>query len=260
MGRDFLEAAREGEGILVLTVDRPPVNALNFQQMNHLLDALLEKAEDGSVKAIVLTGKGKVFMAGFDIKEIQSIGTPETCFERTMEIKQRLLKLEHLRKPVIAAINGDCLGGGLELAMACHLRFACQRARFGFPEILIATIPSFGGTQRSARLVGKGKALDLLLTGELIGAPEAFRVGFLNGLLPDETFWESVLEVARKIARKSLPSLQAVMDSVTQGMDKGLEQAMVWESQVSSRLIQTEDLKEGISAFFERRKPLFRDR
>lgn len=260
MENQFFHSSIKEEGISLFEVDHPLINALNFNQFKILLESLFKRTEDPRVKVIVLTGRGKTFMAGFDIKEIQNINTPEACFEKTMEVKKLFLKLEYLHKPVIAAINGDCLGGGLEVALACHLRFANQGARFGFPEINIATIPTFGGTQRSARLVGKAKAMELLLTGELIGSKKALQIGLINGIFPDETFREDVLKIAKKVAQKSLPAIQGVLESVIHGVDKNLDEAMAWESQVSSKLILTEDLKEGIAAFFERRKPVFKNR
>jgi enoyl-CoA hydratase len=247
------------EGIPVFTIDRPPVNALNFDQLESLLNSIFAIMEDKNVKTVILTGRGKTFMAGFDINAIKQLNTPEACFKATTAMKELFSKLEYLQKPVIAAINGDCFGGGLEIAMACHLRFACERAKFGFPEINMATIPTLGGTQRSARLVGKAKAMELLLTGDHIDSKEALRVGLLNRVFSDEDFEDTVWNLAKRISEKSLPSIQAAVNSVMQGTDKSLRDGMILESELSSKLILTDDLKEGIAAFFERRKPIYKD-
>lgn len=255
----FFQLSKDDEGICAYRINNPPVNALNFDQFKSLLNSIFEKVEDKAVKVILLTGQGKAFMAGFDINAIRQVHTPEACFKETMAVKELFSKLEYLRKPVIAAINGDCLGGGLEIAMACHLRFSCERARFGFPEINMATIPTLGGTQRSGRLVGKAKAMELLLTGELIDSKEALRIGLLNGVFSNENLEENARKVAKKISEKSLPAIQAVVNSVMHGMDKSPHDGMILESELSSELILTDDLKEGLAAFFERRKPIYKN-
>jgi enoyl-CoA hydratase/carnithine racemase len=259
MEEKFFHLSKDHEGICTYRINNPPVNALNFEQFKSLLNSIFKSTEDKSVKVVLLTGEGKTFMAGFDINAIAKVNSPRECFEKTVEVKELLSKLEYLQKPVIAAINGDCFGGGLELAMACHFRFAREKARFGFPEINIATIPTLGGTQRFPRLAGKAKAMELLMTGELINAKEALQIGFLNNVFSNEDFEESLQKIAKNIAKKSLPAIQAVLNSVIYGMDKSLGDAMVWESEISSKLMLTDDLKEGIAAFFERRKPIFKD-
>lgn len=255
----------EGQ-VVLLTVDHPPVNSFNRQVVTELDQAVDQLVMDDEVKAIVITGAGtNAFVAGADIPEIKALlDHPEGDYAEAREFIERgqavHLKLETCDKPVVAAINGFCLGGGLELAMACHMRICSDRARLGQPEVNLGLIPGWGGTQRLSRIVGKAKALEVILTGDMITAQEAYRIGLVNKVVPAGAVLKEARGLARKIASKSRFPIAATLRAVTRGLEVPVEEGLEIEKEQFVGLAETEDIREGISAFLEKRQPEFKDR
>ncbi|MFO7742082.1 MAG: enoyl-CoA hydratase-related protein [Anaerolineae bacterium] len=251
--------------IALLTIDHPPVNSFNKQVVTELDEAIDELMADDEVKAIIITGGGtNAFVAGADIPEIKALlENPEGGYAEAREFIERgqgvHLKIETATKPVIAAINGFCLGGGLELAMACHMRICSDRARMGQPEINLGLIPGWGGTQRLARIVGKGKALEMILTGDMITAQEAYRIGLVNKVVPAGAILKEARGLARKIVSKSKFPIAATLRAVAQGLETTVEKGLEIEKEQFVGLADTEDIREGVSAFLEKRQPEFKD-
>lgn len=246
----------------VITIDHPPANALNSQLLNELEAGLDAALADAQVKVIIITGAGQFFVAGADINEINQVKDDAQAVAAFIEKGQNLfLKIERSPKPVIAAINGRfALGGGNELAMACHIRLAEDSVQFGQPEIKLGIMPGWGGTQRLSRLVGKGKALELLLTGMNIKAQEAYRLGLVNKVVPVGSVVREAKRMAAVIANWSTLSIEAIMAAVSDGLvETHLGDAMEIELQQFIALQGSADVSEGISAFLEKRRPVFRD-
>jgi enoyl-CoA hydratase/carnithine racemase len=252
--------------IAVLTIDHPPVNSFNKQVVKELDGALDELLADDEVKAIVITGGGtNAFVAGADIPEIKGLldepGEGYAAAREFIEQGQGVnLKIEKSPKPVIAAINGFCLGGGLELAMACHMRVCSDRARLGQPEVNLGIIPGWGGTQRLSRLVGKGKAIEMILTGDMITAQEAYRVGLVNKVVPAGAVLKEAHGLARKIVSKSKFPVAAALRAISEGLQVTIEEGLRIEADQFVGLADTEDIREGVSAFLEKRQPQFKDK
>ena len=248
------------DGIATVTINRPDkLNALNTQSKAELKSLFTEIKSDNSIDVIILTGAGeKAFVAGTDIKELTVLnsGTGKEMSAKGQEVFDLI---ENLGKPVIAAVNGYALGGGCELALACHIRIASENAKFGQPEVNLGIIPGYGGTQRLARLVGRGRALQLLLTGEMIDAAEAFRLGLVNRVVPAA---ENVTDAARSMLRTMLANgpgaVAACIAVVNRGLDVSLEEALALEAAEFGRLAGTADMREGTEAFLEKRAPNFR--
>lgn len=251
---------RVEERVAVITIDNPPVNALNTQTMTELHAAFMQANEDDAVKAIVLTGNGMAFVAGADINEIAQISSADLAVELVTKGQGLLSFIEGLRKPVIAAINGVALGGGLELAMACHVRYISDRAKLALPEITLGIIPGFGGTQRLSRIVGPAKATEMMLTGEMITAQEAFRVGLVNKVVPEGDVVKQALGLAKKISGFGKHAIAGILEAVDQGRNSTLEEGLKAEAQIFGCVSQTADMKEGTSAFKEKRRPNFQDK
>ncbi len=247
------------DGIAVLTINRPKaLNALNRETLAELAEALDELGSSEEIRAVVLTGAGeKAFVAGADIKELAENSALESSDHS--RFGQSLMDLiEDLGIPTIAAINGFALGGGLELAMACSIRLASRTARMGQPEINLGTIPGFGGTQRLPRLVGMGRALHLILTGDPIDAETALDWGLVTAVHPPEELLEKAKELARKLASKSPFTLRVAAETVRRGSEMALGEALTFEAAQFGLSAASEDYREGMQAFVEKRAPEFK--
>jgi enoyl-CoA hydratase len=257
---DNLLIARDG-GVAVLTVNRPKVlNALNTQTLDELRRAVLELKHDEAVRAVILTGAGeKSFIAGADINELAT-QTPAGGREHAIRGQHVLDLIEHMGKPVIAAINGYALGGGCELAMACTMRIAADTARLGQPEINLGIIPGYAGTQRLARLIGRGRALELLLTGDQIPAQEAHRLGLVNRVVPAAELMAEAQKLAAALAIKAPLAVRYILESVHKGLEMPFAQAQNYEATLFGLVASTEDMREGTKAFLEKRKAEFKGR
>ena len=245
----------------IITIDHPPANAFNTQTMLDLNAAFDEMAADPQVKVIVITGAGTFFVAGADINEIAAIKSPEDGFAVVRYGQQVFDKIEHCRKPVIAAINGGyCLGGGMELAMACHIRLAEDSIQMGQPEIKLGIIPGWGGTQRLPRLVGKGNALELMLGGGNIKATEAYRIGLVNKVVPAGTVVREAKRWAKALSMWGGLAMAAILQAVDEGQDMALGAAIENDAHIFAGVTATEDMREGVSAFLQKRRPVFKDK
>ena len=243
--------------IATITVNRPDkLNALNHALMGELGAAIAEARERSDVGAVLLTGAGRAFVAGADISEMQ--GESALGMKRRAEFGQRTFRaFETSPKPVVAAVNGFALGGGCELAMACHIRIASESAKFGQPEVKLGIVPGYGGTQRLPRLGGKGRALQLLLTGEMIDAAEAYRIGLVNRVVPAADLIGSAREMLTGMLAQGPIALAAVIDSVDRGLDMGLGDGMALEATYFGLLSSSADKAEGMRAFLEKRAAAF---
>jgi len=247
------------DGILFLTIDRPKVlNALNLATVEEIYKVFADARDDNNVKAIIVTGGGeKAFVAGADINELAQ-KTPMTGKE-TSERGQFIFSfIERFPKPVIAAINGFALGGGCELALACHIRIASEKAQIGLPEVTLGIIPGYGGTQRMARLLGKAKALELICTGDRVGAAEAERIGLVNKVVPADQLMSAAEEMARKIMSRGPLAIRAAIEAVMSGSEMPMQEGQFLEATLFGLLCASEDTKEGMNAFLEKRPPQFK--
>jgi enoyl-CoA hydratase/carnithine racemase len=245
-----------------LTIDHPPANALSDAVLSDLRGAIDSVASDPSVKVVIITGQGRFFVAGADINQLDKIKDAAEG-EALAKNGQRVLdKIEQLSKPVICAINGMALGGGCELAMACHIRIAADSAKFGQPEINLGIIPGFGGTQRLARILGPSKAAELILTGDMISAQEACTFGLVNAVVPAGELEDSARKLAEKIASKSSVPLKAALRAIGGPALGGISLAdgLALEAKVFGEVCESADKKEGLRAFLEKRKANFKDR
>ena len=246
------------EGIGIVSLNHPPVNALSTAVFKELGEAFESFQKDA--RAIILTAEGAVFAAGADIKEIADVTDAATGERMSWAANQFALSIEASPLPIIAAINGPCLGGGMELVMACHLRIASDRARFAQPEIKIGIIPGMGGSQRLPRLVGAPAALEMLLTGDMISAQQAKAIGLINQVVPEAELRRSAVGLAKKITVHSKIMVAAILRAVREGGDRPLEAALKLESKLFGEAMPTADKKEGVAAFIEKRQPRFTDR
>lgn len=249
----------KSEGVATITLNRPEaLNAFSKEVVAEAMQALEEIKNDENVRVVVLTGAGeKAFSAGADIKTM--IGMNALKARDLSLMGERLcVALENLEKPVIAAINGYALGGGLEVAMACDLRIASETARMGQTEINIGLIPGWGGTQRLTRLVGRGKAKEFVFTGKMFDAKTAEQLGIVNMIVPAEKFREAVRQFALDLAAKAPVALKVAKTLINKGADIGLESALALEREGFGVVASTEDLQEGVKAFTEKRKPAFK--
>ena len=246
--------------VAVLTLNHPPANTLTPDLLEELEGAFEALRIDDTVKVVVLTGAGRFFVAGADIRVLASIPSSREGTEMALRGQAFFNKIEAFEKPVIAAINGPCLGGGLELAMCCHIRLAAEGARLGLPEINLGIMPGFGGTQRLTRLVGLSKATELILTGDPVSAQEAKELGLVSQVIPPEDLLRQAQGLARKIASKGQAAVRAALRGIHEGAELGLLQGLAREAQLFGGLCDTEDKKEGVAAFLEKRQPRFKDR
>jgi enoyl-CoA hydratase len=246
------------DGVAFVTIDRPArLNALDERTLAELDDAFTRLAGDEQVKAVVVSGAGeRAFVSGADIEALAGLdaGAGRELSERGQGVFQRI---EWLGKPVVAAINGFALGGGCELALACHVRVAAEGALFGTPEVRLGLICGYGGTQRLPRLVGKGRALELLLTGDRVDAQEALRIGLVNRVVPRERLLAEAEALARRMIANGPLALRATLEAVNGGLDRPLGEAQEGEAALFGELVATEDAREGTRAFLEKRPPRF---
>ncbi len=248
------------EGVALVTLNHPPVNALTPELLTELAGTFDSLATDDAVKAVVLTGAGRFFIAGADIRVLASIPSSVAGEAMARQGQMLLNKIEALEKPVIAAINGACLGGGLELAMCCHIRLAAEGAKLGQPEINLGIMPGFGGTQRLSRLIGQSKAMELILTGEPVSAREAMHLGLVSQVVAVDDLLRQAQGLARTLAMKSQVALRASLRAIRRGGELPLFEGLAVEARLFGELCDTEDRKEGTAAFLEKRQPRFKNR
>jgi enoyl-CoA hydratase len=247
--------------IAFVTINRPDkLNALNEQAKAELKHAFESLREDASVDVVILTGAGeKSFVAGTDIKELTELNSDSgRSFSEGGQAVFNLI--ENLGKPVIAAVNGYALGGGCELALACHMRIASENARFGQPEVNLGVIPGYGGTQRLARLVGKGKAMEMILTGDQTDAHEALRIGLVNKVVSQTELLKAAEEIAGKIVTKGQIAIRTALKAVNATHERSLSDGQTLEARLFGDCCGTDDFKEGTKAFLEKRKPAFKSK
>lgn len=246
--------------VATLLINRPPANTLTPELLAELSTVVEQLVEDDAVKVVVLTGTGRFFIAGADIRLLASISSSREGETIALQGQAILNQIEALEKPVIAAINGACLGGGLELAMCCHIRLAAEGSRLGQPEINLGIMPGFGGTQRLPRIVGQSKAIELILTGDSISAQEAKAIGLVSQVFPPEDLLRQAQGLARTIASKGHVALRASFRAIRQGVELDLRDGLALEACLFGQLCDTDDKREGLAAFLEKRQPRFTNR
>jgi enoyl-CoA hydratase len=249
------------DGVATVTIAREEkLNALDTATITELLRAFLLAKADAAVRAVILTGAGsKAFVAGADIAEMSTL-TPDEARRFAERGQQLTVLVETLGKPVIAAVNGFALGGGCELALACHIRVASESAKFGQPEVKLGLLPGFGGSQRLPRLVGKGRALELLLTGGMIAADEALRIGLANRVVPAGEVVAVAHSIAAEIAANAPLAIEYCLAAVSSGLEMPIEEALRMEAALFGLCFASDDMREGTSAFLEKRKAKFAGR
>jgi enoyl-CoA hydratase/carnithine racemase len=248
------------DGIAILTLNRPKVfNAISEQMIQEMKATIEDLHRDSSVGVVIITGAGRAFQSGADIQELNRM-SPLQILRWNQGIVENLDALERMRPPVIAAINGYALGGGLELALACTLRLAAASAKMGLPEVKIGILPGAGGTQRLPRLIGKGLAAEMILTGETIDAQEAYRIGLVNRVVPDDQLLSAAEELARKILLNAPLAVSLAKDAIEVGKNLPLDGAIQYAQKNCVTCFATEDMKEGTSAFIAKRQPQFKGR
>ncbi len=247
------------DSVTVVTINRPDkLNALNDETLNELKVVFESLQEDESVGVVIITGAGeKAFVAGADIAELNKLdrGSGKKFAEKGQAVFDLI---ENLGKPVIAAVNGFALGGGCELSLACHIRLASCKARFGQPEVNLGIIPGYGGTQRLARLINTGRAMEIILTGDIINAEEAMNFGLVNRIYSPGELMQGAFELAQKISSKGQLAIRMAVKAITAVNDTTQEKGLEFESELFADCCGTEDFKEGTSAFLEKRKPDFK--
>lgn len=244
--------------ICYITIDRQEkLNALNLAMLEELQQAFDQAAADPAVRVVVLTGAGpRAFIAGADIAELRELD-PEGAAAASGKGQSLTLKIQQLGKPVIAAVNGFALGGGCEMALACTLRIASSNALLGLPEIKLGLLPGYGGTQRLGRLIGRGLAMEMTLTGEPISADRALELGLVNRVVDPEELEGAVEQLARKLAASAPQAMRCIMEAINRGVDLTLEEGLQLEQSLFGEVAGTADMREGTSAFLEKRKPVF---
>jgi len=249
------------EGLGIMKINNPPVNALNKQVINETIHCLSEMEQDFEVRVVIVTGAGeKAFVAGADIKELPGLlqGEKGTVVGFATKGHEMFNKLDYFSKPTIAAVNGLCLGGGCEIAIACDLRVSSDKAQFGLPEINLGIFPGGGGTQRLPRLIGESKAKELMYLGNYVSAQEALNMGLVNKVVKDGEFWDLTIKLAKAIAKKPGMALNSIKQCVKMGMETSLKDGLNIEADLFDKIFLTEDAKEGINSFLEKRKPVFK--
>ena len=244
--------------IATLTVNRPDkLNALNDATIEELGRAIDEVRSRDDIGGLIVTGAGRAFIAGADISELASKSAAEA--RALSEKGQKIFrKFETSPKPVIAAVNGFALGGGCELALACHIRIASDKAKFGQPEVKLGTLPGYGGTQRLPRLIGKGRAIQLTLTAEMVDATEAHRLGLANKVVPGDELIGAATEMMKQILANGPRAIASSIEAIDKGLDMPIDEGLALETDYFGQLAGTEDMKEGTKAFLEKRPPVFK--
>lgn len=260
MAFDTLLLERDA-AVAIVTINRPKVlNALDAQTLDELRRVVLDLKQDDTSRVMILTGAGeKAFVAGADINEL-AVQTPTGGREHSLSGQHVLDLIENMGKPVIAAINGFALGGGCELAMACTLRLAADTARLGQPEINLGLMPGYAGTQRLTRLVGKGKALELILGGEPITAADAERIGLVNRVVPAADLMAEARKLAEQLAKHAPIAMRYIISAINKGSEMPFAEGCVFEATLFGLVASTDDMREGTAAFLEKRKPEFKGR
>ncbi len=243
------------ESVGLIKMNRPEaMNALNSQTLGELKEAVSQLKDDDAVRVIVITGEGKAFVAGADIAEMKDM-TKEQAEEFSRTGQKVFNRIAKIKKPVIAAVNGFALGGGCELAMACDIRIASEKAKLGQPEVNLGLIPGFAGTQRLSRLVGAAKAKELIFTADMVDAQTALSIGLVNKVVPAEQLMDVCMEVATKIASKGPKAVRLAKKVINEGVEEKLEKGSEYETEEFSECFASGEAKEGMSAFLEKRKP-----
>jgi enoyl-CoA hydratase/carnithine racemase len=243
--------------VAVVTLNHPPANVLGKAVLAELDQTFDRLERDEAVRVVVLTAAGRFFCLGADIKELATLTKAEQGADLSVSGQALLNRIERLDKPVIAAISGTCLGGGLELAMACHMRVAAAGVQLGLPEIKLGLIPGFGGTQRLPRIIGPSKAAELILTGESVGSDEALALGLVNRVVPADRVLPEALSLATQVAAKGPSAIQAALRAIRTGLDSPLADGLSREADLFGSLCETSDKREGTTAFLEKRPPQF---
>lgn len=246
--------------VATITINHPPANVLTPQGLRELDSTVDELTKNDQVKVIIITGAGRFFIAGADIRVLAEIGSAQQGREMALTGQGIFKKIEALTKPVIAAINGACLGGGLELALCCHIRLAAEGIRLGQPEMNLGIIPGFGGTQRLCRIIGKSKATELILTGDSISAQEGRALGLVSQVFPSDDLMRQATGLAHRIASKGQMAVRTALRAIQQGSELGLQEGLLLEATLFGELCESEDKQEGLAAFLEKRPPHFKDR
>jgi len=247
------------DGIGTIRLERPPMNALNRQVQEEIRAAAVEATADDSVRAVVVYGGEKVFAAGADIKEMATMSYVDMA-SRAADLSAALGAVARIPKPVVAAITGYALGGGCELALACDWRVVADDAKLGQPEIKLGIIPGAGGTQRLARLVGPARAKDIVLSGRMVDAQEALRIGLADKVVPAADVYAEAISLVQRYANGPAQAIRAAKLAIDGGLDMDLNSGLAWESQLFAALFATDDRIEGMAAFVEKRKPDFTGR
>lgn len=249
------------DGVALITLNRPKaLNAINQMMIQELAHIFTQAEQDADVRVLILTGaEEKAFAAGADITEFQRMNSLE-ALHSSQAFQGLFNRIEHLRKPVIAAVNGFCLGAGCELALACDFIFTSDRARFGQPEVNLGFIPGGGATQRLARRIGSARAKELIYTGEMIDAQEAYRIGLANKVFPGPELMAAARKFAQQVMSKGAVTLELAKKVINEGYETDLKSALGLEAQAFALCFGTEDKTEGVSAFLEKRQPQFKGR
>jgi enoyl-CoA hydratase len=247
--------------LAVVTIDRPEkLNALNAEVVREFGEVFAGLATDDNVRGVILTGAGqKAFVAGADIGELATMDSV-TGVRVSRDGQDVFRMIEQLAKPVLAAVGGYALGGGCELAIACHMRIASERARFGLPEVSLGIIPGYGGTIRLARLIGLGRAIEMTLTGDMMDASRAHDLGLVSAVVPPDDLLDEAKALLRRVTKNGPVAVRMALESIYRGLDTGTAEALAFESALFGLLASTDDMKEGMSAFLEKRKPDFAGR
>ncbi len=250
----------DDKGIALMEINNPPMNALSTPVLQDIKDTIAKALADNAVRVVIFTGFGKAFIAGADINEIKALNTAKAGSTYLINGQDILNMIEKGDKPFIAAINGFCLGGGMELALACHMRLADESAQIGLPEIKLGIIPGYAGTQRTPRLIGRGRAYELVLSGNFITGSQAELYGLVNRAVPKGQAVEEAKKLAAPIAAKSRMAIRGAMQSIREGLFMDYYEAQKNEREIFGTLCETADKNEGVDAFLNKREPSFKDK